>query len=213
MPNELIAALVTAGIAIIASLSKNIRTLITAWVNGLVGRMQSDPDRITKMWAKMQKISQLVEDLKGNIQADRVSVISLHNGGLQSESGTPNYMTALQYGAHENEVGRLNFRSVEIDSPMVATLLTLSQEKLLTIETTQLDAGTLNDLCVSNHIQQSFLVELKNVPDGAYYYYFLWCQFKEPITDPVRLASIRTLVRSVAIEVSALLDTPKPLNK
>lgn len=205
--SDIITALIGLVLALIAAFRKQLLELIPVLFDWFKAKLK-DPNSHTKLWEKMRVIYGLVDKLKHDTSAARVVVLCNHNGGLEPKTGSPNYLSVLPYAPFENAVGPLNFKKVEVDIDLVDALLELAKSKSLTFNAEE-TSGVLRDICLSNSINYSMLVELKAVNEGAYYYFFLWLQFSEEVEDENKLASMRLAAHSAGSEIADLLESPK----
>lgn len=153
---------------------------LTAIINAIAGHLtQRSKDKKTfpDTIRSMRRIYSLLDELKAEVECNRVLICSVSNGGGIPRAGANLYLSAL-YETYDSNFLSISewWQNRKIDESYTKLLAEVEDGNRSIFPTYELQDGILKDICDSQDIASSVIMKIKESDNK---YYFIACNFKD----------------------------------
>jgi len=175
---------------------------LTALIKGTIGiikkRMElrsAFPEAIKKI----KKIYSLMDELKAEVECDRVLIMSTKNGGGIPRPGAHLYASVL-YETFDKKMEAVMpyWQQRQVDLAYVKVLSGLEEYGVIEIDTVDIDDGLLKDIYISHGVKKSIVAKIKSTSN---HYYYLSCNFTSKnsanLQAKVKISDVAIRIRDI----------------
>jgi len=175
---------------------------LTALIKGMFDVIRARMDQATAFPDAIRKIKEiysLMDDLKAEVECDRVLIMSTKNGGGIPRPGAHLYASVL-YETFDKKLEAVMpyWQQRQVDLAYVKILSKVEEKNVVDIDTEDMDEGILKDIYLSNGIEKSIVAKIKAKPN---YYYYISCNFtnskKANLAAKVKILDVATRIKDI----------------